>query len=179
MVEEKGNTVEETTTERRGGLITHALYNQSGVIRIAIDDEDLMDLNGSNTTQVLAGDGDVELVARPGSEPWVRTMVVTQRNLKRDLEETHEEVDRLRRDWNSLGEAILEKADKYEWCDEYDEFAKEWNLPTRHREYEVTIDVRVMARSEDDAVEFVKDHLGFNIFDEEVVSEPNFEAGRV
>lgn len=65
----------------------------------------------------------------------------------------------LRSHLSDLGQAILEKAEYHDWCAEYDEFAEEWDLPQREKDYVVhmTIPVDTRATSRDEAEERVQD----------------------
>lgn len=82
--------------------------------------------------------------------------------------------DAYSQDFYTVGEALMQEAERRGWCDEYDEFVESvqgnlsrLELPTRQQEYEVTVTgtavvswshtVTVTAKSEDDAISMVED----------------------
>lgn len=78
-----------------------------------------------------------------------------------------------------LKQAILEKAEEHEWCSEYDEFAEEWDLTPRVREYEVTMSVTVRARDEDEAEALAEENTSLSSWDDYVISGPDFTVSMV
>ena len=82
----------------------------------------------------------------------------TNATLMRRVEEAR---DLHRSDIATIGETLMDEADKREWCDEYDSIVQGLNrhlhveLPLRKREYTVTVNVQVVitveATDEDDA----------------------------
>lgn len=76
-----------------------------------------------------------------------------------------------------IGEALRAEALRREWCDEYDTFAEEWDLPKRFVEFEVTMTVKVTAADEESAVEMVKEHVHLSSYSTEgVIDGPSFDA---
>lgn len=60
---------------------------------------------------------------------------------------------------NDLGQALLEKAEEKGWCEEYEEFAEEWDLPKRYKEFWVTVVVPVDARDREAAEREIEELL--------------------
>lgn len=144
-------------------LTKDSLYVHYGTVCIAVNETDLLPLGrptGSN--YYLATDGATEHYATVGSDTWIAKMVEQRDALARDLENEREDLRRRMDYIHNLGQAILEKADEHDWCSEYDEFAEEWDLPRRKREYRVTMYVTVEARDEDQAREIVQDEVGLD-----------------
>lgn len=83
---------------------------------------------------------------------------------------------RLQQHLEGLGEALREEAERRGWCSEYDDFAEQWDLPKCTRGWAVTITLTVSARGEDEAIEFVKEHISLRDHTDGVVSGPEFEA---
>jgi FtsZ-binding cell division protein ZapB len=76
-----------------------------------------------------------------------------------------------------LGEALRAEAIRREWCEEYDTFAEEWDLPKRYLEFEVTMTVKVTATDEESALEMVKENVHLSSYSTEgVIEGPSFEA---
>lgn len=159
-------------------LIVNGLYNRAGRVFIA--------LNETNLAQVAATDGiiytateEYELFARPGTDTWIGHMTKLRVALIQDLANERAALTQ-RNIWISkLGEALLAKAKEHKWCEEYDEFASEWGLPTRNNEYMVTMTLTVTAADLDEARQIVGDHFHLTSYSDEVVSGPEFEAEKV
>jgi hypothetical protein len=130
----------------------NAIYNLHGRLHIFFQGYLIPVFRATNDTRSSWTD-QAELVATPGSELWVSKMVQFRNNLASDLRNANAEVERQQTFHRNLGEAILAIADEREWCEEYDEFASQWNLPTRTREYEVIVRFNVLARSAEEAKE--------------------------
>lgn len=143
-----------TTTEadQAAGPIENAIYNLHGRLHIFLAGY-LVPAFGAVTDMRSSWTDQAELVATPGSELWVKKMVEFRNNLASDLRNANAEVQRRKTFHENLGQAILAVADEKNWCEEYDAFAENWNLPTRTREYDVTVRFRVLARSTEDAEE--------------------------
>lgn len=130
----------------------NAIYNLHGRLHIFVAGY-LVPVFGAVSDVRSTWNEGAELVATPGSELWVKKMVEFRNNLASDLRNANAEVQRQKTFHENLGQAILAVADEKNWCEEYDAFAENWNLPTRSREYDVTIRFRVLARSTEDAEE--------------------------
>lgn len=130
----------------------NAIYNLHGRLHIFVQDYLVPVFGAANDVRSTWTD-QAELVATPGSELWVSKMVQFRNNLASDLRNARADAEQQRTFFKNLGEAILEEADKREWCEEYDEFASQWGLPTRTREYDVIVRFRVLARSTEEAEE--------------------------
>lgn len=160
-------------------LVRHGIYNHNGVFRIAIMDNTLQDLAGTDTFQVQPGD--VTLVEAPGSEDWITSMVRIRSNLNRRADSAENDL-RVKNEYiETLGQALLEEAERRDWCSEYDEFAREWDLPTRARDYEVTMTVTVQARDEDEAQTLVRDQVSLSSYSghDWLVDGPGYSADTV
>lgn len=168
----------EATTTPTEVLVRHAIYQQFGITRIAIDDTTLQDLVDTNT--VTATPQQVTLLEMPGTPAWTDRMARVRATAVRTLagaqKQLHDKNDHLER----LGQAILEQANEREWCEEYDAFAEEWGLPKRTSEWEVTMTVRVTARNEDDALAIVRDNISLDSYSTEGVNNsPEFYASEM
>lgn len=76
-----------------------------------------------------------------------------------------------------LGEALRQEAIRREWCEEYDTFAEEWDLPKRYIEVEVTMTVKVTAADEESAIEMVKEHVHLSSYSTEgVIEGPSWDS---
>lgn len=170
-------------TSETAVLVRHAFYSHYGITRIAIDDNAVADLTGTDTTTVTPGEvtlREVTLLEAPGSPEWVTRMAHLRSTLAHSFEnaqgELRDKINHLER----LGEAILERANKRDWCEEYDTFAEEWDLPKRITEWEVTMTVRVTARNEDSAIEIVQDNVSIDRYTTEGIdNSPEFYASTV
>lgn len=153
----QGDLNEDFTTDPR----RNAIYNLHGRLHIFYGDY-LVPVFGAVSDIKSTWNDSAELVATPGSELWVKKMVEFRNNLASDLRNANAEVQRQKTFHENLGQAILAVADEREWCEEYDEFADRWNLPTRTREYDVTVRFKVLARSTEEA----EDRFSLHVEDE-------------
>lgn len=168
-------TAEQAVTSTQGRLIPNAIYARFGAIMIACDDNNLVHIAQSGDTKYVAS-GNEELLARPGSDDWIDRMCRVRVSLVRDLCNERTELRDTRTWIENLGNAILEKAIEKDWCEEYDEFAEEWDLPPRVSEWEVTMTVVVRARDEEAASELVSGALSIGPYDDNVVSGPDYSV---
>jgi hypothetical protein len=156
-------------------LVRHAFYQHHGIVRIAIMDNTLQDLTGTDTFQVNLGD--VSLLEEPGSPAWVDRMARIRSTLNRANDRAQTELREHTSHFERLKEAILEMADEKQWCEEYDAFAEEWGLLTRFKDYEVTVTLTVRAKNEDEALEYVKDNVSLDSYcNDTIQSGPEFDA---
>lgn len=152
-------------------LLINALCSHGGRVMIAVSDEHLVPI--TEIGDVKHGpNAETELLARTETEAWTDRMTRVRASMARDLVNERAELERLRAWVENLGDAILEKAVKHEWCGEYDEFAKEWDLPTRNQEYRVTVTVVLDAKSEDDARDYVLDHVDLDAYEGPLKGDP-------
>lgn len=156
-------------------LVRHGIYNHNGVLYIAIADNTLQELVGTHTFQVTSGE--VTLVEAPGSTEWVDRMVRIRSGINRRADNAENDL-RMKNEYiTALGQALLEEAERRDWCGEYDEFAGEWDLPLRFKEYDVTVAVRVKARDEDEAKALVSDQISISHYSHEwLVDGPDYSA---
>lgn len=143
-----------TTTEvdQATDPVESAIYNLHGRLHIFAAGH-LVPVLGAASDIRSAWTDQAEVVAYPGSELWTLKMVQFRNSLASDLRNANAEVQQQKTFFKNLGEAILEEADRRKWCEEYDEFASQWGLPTRTREYDVIVRFRVLARSTEEAEE--------------------------
>lgn len=156
-------------------LIPFATYSQHGNVLIALDDERMVPINMRDVTGV-APDENTRLLERPGTDDWTRRVVGMLKQLGEERNNTYRSYAEAITRYEDLGEALLRKAEEKDWCEEYDEFAGEWGLPTCKRRWTVRIDVTVLARTEDDAIEIVGNGVSLNAYDGDIVQEPSFYA---
>ena len=165
--------------EDRITLIPNAIYGHYGVVRIAVDENYLVDVCGTDGTKHLPTSV-TELLEKPGEDEWVDRMVRIRRTLITELKNNRAEVQRLDTWKRDISQAIFEKALEKEWCEEYDEFAAEWDLPLREREFEVTVAVRVTAPDENAAKEIVRDCVNIDKYSTEGIDEdPEYYVSQV
>lgn len=163
-------------------LYVHKILN---LMYIAVNPTEVKLLSGS--PHASGGPmSDIRLYARPGSELWVSHMLKFRgemleysEKIRQQLIQTQDQVRGLEESYESLGEALRDKAVEHDWCDEYDEFAEQWNLPSRTREYEVTVTVRVLAKSDDHAEELVGENFSMSMYDDIVLNGPHVSATEV
>lgn len=171
------NTIEQVTPEQVTTLIPHALYAMSGLVMIAVDDKTYTPLMHVGE-QMYEPNEHTELLAEPGSEDWVYRMARARTALVRDLVNERNMLNSVQEHLQNLGNALLEEAERRGWCSEYDEFAAEWDLPTRFKEYDVVVTVRVKARDEDEAQSLVRDEVNISSYSggEWLVEGPEYSA---
>lgn len=169
--------ITEVTLEQKApALVRHGLYNHHGMVVLALDEERLIALQGTEEG-FITPNSQTTLLEMPGTSEWADRMVRARNAAARHLRNLLGENERLTTQWQAFGDAILEKAEEKSWCEEYDAFAEEWGLPTRVREYDVLMTVRVVARNEDDAMEIVQGGVNLSSYNTSgVVSEPDFSA---
>lgn len=162
---------------------THCLYEVAGRKVIAVTPTHLADLNYPASKAFPVPSEGVTFVGMPGDEVWNKTMADTRETLacalshtQTTLEQARENLVAAQRQYELLGEALLAQAEQRDWCAEYDEFAAEWDLPTRIKNWEVTMTVTVEARTDDDAREVVQNAIGLSEYDEGVRYGPTYEV---
>lgn len=155
-----------------------ALYMRGGSLFIAVSDTHLEGLTDPDGNQIPAT-SEFTLYASPGTPTWHSQMVTLRRSLTNDLLKSYQELQRHRsqlqferQKYEELGQALLEQAIAKDWCDEYDEFAEEWDLPKRTREYTVTVEIPVKATSEEHAEELVEAYTSVSCYEDWFVDYP-------
>lgn len=160
-------------------LISNAIYRHDGVLKIALNSERLVDMTGTTDTGVPPNDTTV-LYADVNTDDWIERVVRARNSLARDLHTVTQERDFATNHLERLGQALLEEAERRDWCGEYDDFAEEWDLPKRVSEYDVMMTVRVSARDEDEALSMVRDHVNMDSYGNAfVVDGPDYSADMV
>lgn len=181
MTTETGTT-ETGPAETAHPLITNALYTKDKELHLAVSEMTLERLYDPDHRQ-LSPDSEFEFHSHPGSPEWIEQMVLLRttvlqnvRYTRADLVHARTELSNLHQYVERLGEALLEKAVEKDWCEEYDEFALEWELPVRERDFEVTVTVRVRARDEDAAEELVGENFSLSMYDNALIDGPSFDT---
>lgn len=130
----------DTTAE---ALIPGAIYSSSGVYLLATSSTTLRTLHGGTE---VPWSPTLKLRARRGSGDWADLMCASWNSLVSKITELERRNEQLSHRYHDLGQALLEKAEEKGWCDEYEEFAADWDLPKRTKEYYVTVTFQVEAR---------------------------------
>lgn len=154
----------ETPTETTHRFTNDALYSLHGIVYLATSETTLVRIIGDRTP-VTPGVGDtVEFLAEEGSEGWNWRMRQALQRANQDYLNSDRAFRALTNWAEGLKQALLEKAVDKDWCSEYDEFAEEWDLPLRTRQYTVTVEFLVDATSEDDAIDIATEgaHIPFD-----------------
>jgi hypothetical protein len=155
---------EDTTVKQEEGLVVNGLYNLNGTVCIAINPTHLSPLFNANGSTLHKASGAENLMADPGTDEWVDRMTRFRTRVLTDLSNDRSERDRLQTYVTDLGAALLAEAERREWCEEYDAFAEEWGLPKMASEYEVTITVKVQAKTEEEATELVEQQVSLSSY---------------
>ena len=130
------------------------LYKQTdGVLLICEGETSLMPIHGGLRRYLS---GDTQHYAAPGDENWIAAMLQACTTLLNSFEDANRKRQAMQAKYDNLGEALLAKAEDHGWCSEYEEFAEEWDLPKRTRDYEVTITVTVNAANAQEAQEWAE-----------------------
>ena len=135
-----------TTLEPRLG---HLYRQPDGTILIA-EDNGLHPIHGGPGRYMT---GSTVIHGIIGSENWNAAMLQARTTLLASFEEANRRRQAIQTKYDNLGEALLEEAERRGWCSEYEEFAEEWDLPKRTRDYVVCINVVVNAKDGDEAKE--------------------------
>lgn len=117
-----------------------------------------MEINGTQPAIASGSAADAEAIRQLSAQvTGLRAEVDQLMSHLRSSRERHQ------RDITLIGTALMEEAERRDWCGEYDEVVEDLNhklsveLPTRTREYTVTytltVTVGVTAQNEDQAVE--------------------------
>lgn len=160
--------------DTREPLTVNALYFHYGSVMIAVNETEMVSVTAPGDVKHVANHK-TELICNPGTDEWIDRMVRIRNLLARDVGALR----KLETHLQDLGEALLKKAVEHNWCEEYDEFAEEWDLPRRYSEYDVTVTVRVRARDSEDAVDLVRNDLGFDEYFDYVMYGPEVTAEEV
>lgn len=156
-------------------LVVDNMYDHKDRIMIAISATTMTPLMDSAV--YVAADETTTLLAAVGSPEWcarmagVRTEVLTAYRFDRD------EHAFLKNYLTDLKQALLEKAIEKDFCREYDDFAAEWGLLPRSREYQVVLTINLMATDEDNAQEIVENAM--NLYYVDTISDPEIDVREV
>ena len=173
----------ETQTDNEVRVIKDATYSRDGRVYLAKSETTLVALLGDDEAEVPAAATDALLEA-PGHPEWRSRMLSVRRKALIDLGNERREAVRLRSEirslkerYEALGQALLEEAVNRDWCDEYNEFARDWDLPLTKTEFEVLVTLRVNADNENAAIEYVSDALGIDKYgDPDVTYGPEYSV---
>lgn len=161
-------------------MVQHAIYMHQGSLKIALNGDTLQDLAGSDTYKIGDASEVGAAVETPGTQEWIDRMVRIRNSLIRRAVRAETSLEAKVGYIESLGQALFEKAQEKEWCEEYDEFAAEWNLPRRERYFEVTMAVRVLATDENAAKDIVADCVSIDKYSTEGIDEdPEYHVSQV
>lgn len=173
-------TTEVPVQQESTDLVNHAFYKHGDLVLLAMGGHLISDTGmGTDTSIRYTPDVDTTLLARPGTAEWVERMVRARNALALQTRNLQRELDGHVDHWQRFGEAVLEKADEMSWCEEYDRFAEEWDLPQRNIEFEVVMSVRIEARNEEQAIEIAANGVHLDSYSTNgVISSPDFDANR-
>lgn len=172
MTETNQTEVTEVTPPVVDNLVVDNLYEHENRIMIAISTTTMTPLLDS--VAYVVADETTKLNAVVGSPEWCTRMAGARTQAlamyRRDRDEHAFLVNYL----SNLKQALLEKAIEKDFCSEYDEFAAEWDLLPRNREYQVVVTVTVTATDEENAQDIVENAL--NLYYVDTTSDPEFDV---
>ena len=171
--EEKATEAEEKASAE---LTPGSLYLLNGRYMLAVSTAGLMPLGGEGET-TLDVEG-AEFACGPKDDEWGVRLSHMRRTLSQSAKSANTRADDLQRWKDNVGEALRDQAKKRGWCEEYEDFAENWDLPIREYEYNVNISIQVRARSQEAAYEMVDDELGISSNDDFVSSGPHSAVER-
>lgn len=173
------DTTTTTTTTDDITVTRDALYLRGGDLFIAVSDSHLEGLTDPERNQIPATH-EFSLYAVPESPSWRTRMAMLRGSLVSDLQKSYQELQRHRdqlrferQKYEELGQALLQQAIEKDWCDEYDQFAEDWELPKRTREYTVTVEIPVRATSPENAEELVEAYSGVSCYEDWFIDYPS------
>lgn len=141
-------------------LVVDNMYDHKGRIMIAISSSTMTPLMDSAV--YVAADETTTLRAAVGSPEWCAHMTDVRAEVLTAYRFDRNEYAFLKNYLTNLKQALLEKAIEKDFCREYDDFAAEWDLLPRSREYQVVVTVNVMATDEDNALEMVENAMNLH-----------------
>lgn len=152
----------------------NSLYSVHGMIHIALADNTLVPVLGDRSNPVTPlFSMDVVHVADPGTREWINRMTTLLTRANHDLRNEQTAHNTLRRWAGGLKQAIYEVAVEEEWCDDYNEFADQWDLIPLERDVDVTITFTIPARSVDDAIDIARKNTTITL---EMTRDLRFDA---
>lgn len=138
-------------------LVVDDMYEHGNRVMIAISSTTMTPIMESGV--YVVADETTKLMVGAGSPEWCARMVGVRAHILAENRRTRDNHAALQNYLTGLKEALLEKAIEKDFCSEYDEFAAEWELLPRHREYQVTVTLTVQATDEDNAQEIVENAM--------------------
>lgn len=176
-MKEKATEPEQEEAKASTELTPGSLYLLNGRYMLAVTAAALMPLGGEGET-TLDVEG-AEFAYGPKDEEWGVRIGHMRRTLSQSAKSANTRADDLQRWKDNVGEALRDQAEERGWCEEYEEFAENWDLPIREYEYNVNISIQVRARNYEAARELVDDELGISGHDDFVVSGPEIDVQKV
>ena len=158
-------------------LVEKGFYEVDGRVMYANSPNTLVGMDTPSGMAIPAPQG-ARLLETVGSEGWSLRMIQIRDNMAVRLKAAEFRDNQSREKYDLLGQAILEQAEERDWCREYDEFAESWDLPTRRKNFRVTVTLTVQAQDEDSASDLVDSGLRISEYDDHVVSGPYTEIER-
>ena len=156
-------------------LVVGNMYKHGNRVLIAISATTMTPLMSNDYD--VAADETTELTAVVGNPEWCSRMAGARDYLVAENQRNRDNRADLENYVTNLKEALLEKAIEKDFCREYDDFAAEWDLLPRSREYQVVVRINVMAADEDNAQEIVENAM--NLYYVDTTSDPTVEAWEV
>lgn len=156
-------------------LVVDNMYEHGNRVMIAISATTMTPLMDS--TVYVAVDETTKLSAVVGSPEWCTRMLGVREEVLTAYRFDRDEHAFLKNYLTSLKQALLEKAIEKDFCREYDDFAAEWDLLPRSREYQVVVTINVMATDEDNAQEIVENAM--NLYYVDTTSNPTVDVEEV
>lgn len=166
---------EVTETTAIPTLVVDNLYDHHDRVMIALSETTMSPLLDSMT--FVVADETTTLLAAVGSPEWCNRMVGVRTHLVTENRRNRDDLAWLQNYVTGLKQALLEKAIEKDFCGEYDEFASEWDLIPRQREYHVTVTLTVSATDEDTAQDIVQNAM--NLYYVDTTSDPEFDVREV
>ena len=156
-------------------LVVDNMYDHQDRIMIAISETTMTPLMDSQLR--VTADETTTLRAAVGSPEWCARMAGVRAEVLMSSMRDRDQYTWLANHLDGLKQALLEKAIEKDFCSEYDEFAAEWDLLPRHREYHVTITLTVQATDENDAQDILENAI--NLYYVDTISNPEFDVREV
>lgn len=163
------------STEAIPTLVVDNLYEHGNRIMIAVSKTTMSPIMDSAV--YVEADETTKLNTVVGSPEWCARMAGVRTYLLEENRRNRDNRAALENYVTNLKEALLEKAIEKDFCREYDEFAAEWDLLPRHREYQVVVTLTVQATDEDNAEEIVQNAM--NLYYVDTTSDPEFDVREV
>lgn len=164
------------------------IYNHADQPMMATSENELTPLRDLEHVGPYTPNSRTTLSSMVGFSSWTVHMIDAVKNYRDRVVELEKMVGEARHDQNvaqkelhaqktvyrQLGEALLEEANKRNWCSQYNDFADTWNLPKRTLNFRARVEFNFCASSRDEAKILLRDSLD-NLPDELVEVRPEVE----